>query len=384
VDRTQFTESSPGQLRRLDLPHKDWSFLPDEMPIEWDFPDSLWPLVVEAKEALGTLDGIGQTLPNPLLLLRPLQNREAISSSSIEGTYVTPQQLLLYELDPKEPAGADDQVADSAEVANYNRALQHGCELTESLPIGNRLIRAMHKVLMQGVRGHDKTPGEFRRWQVQIGSRGRYIPPQAGDVDGLMNNFEKYANVDDRRYDPLVKSFLLHYQFEAIHPFGDGNGRVGRALLALMIYKWHGHAMPWLYMSTYFERFRDEYVENMFRISTTGAWDNWIEFCLRGAIAQATDAVRRCKLFNSLRADFHERVKKPSPRSHQLVESLFEFPVVTIPSVSRSFDIQYHTAQADVEKLVSVGILKEIADSRPRSFNAIEIFHVAFDELETA
>lgn len=382
MDRTKFTENSPGQLRQLDLPHKDWSFLPDELPTEWSFPDRLWPLVVEAKEALGRLDGIGQTLPNPLLLLRPLQNREAISSSSIEGTYVTPQQLLLYELDPKEPTGTEDQVADWAEVANYNRALQHGCELTDSLPIGNRLIRAMHKVLMQGVRGHDKTPGEFRRWQVQLGSRGRYIPPHAGEVDRLMSNFEKYANADDHRYDPLVKSFLLHYQFEAIHPFGDGNGRVGRALLSLMIYKWHGHAMPWLYMSAYFERYRDEYVENMFRISTTGAWDDWIEFCLRGAVAQATDAVRRCKLFNNLRTDFHERVKKPSRRSHQLVESLFEFPVMTIPSVSRRFDVQYHTAKKDVEILVDAGVLTEMTDSRPRSFSAPEILHVAFGELD--
>jgi Fic family protein len=340
-------------------------------------------LLAEAKEALGTLNGIGQTLPSAQLLLQPLQSREAISSSGIEGTYVTPQQLLLYELDPTEPACGDDRAADSVEVRNYGLALEHGRTSLTKLPIGNRLIREMHRLLMQGVRGRNKAPGEFRRWQAQLGSRGRFIPPPAGEVDQLMINFEKYANTNDDRHDPLVKSFMLHYQFETIHPFGDGNGRVGRALLALMIYEWLGHSLPWLYMSAYFERYRDEYVDHMFRVSSEGAWDDWIEFCLHGVVAQARDSIRRCNQLNDLRAELHQRVAKPSRRTHQLIEGLFASPVATITSVAQRFGTHYQTAQADIEKLVAAGVLEEIADSRPRSFCSPEILHIAFGELET-
>jgi len=382
MDPKQFDELSPGRLIRVEEPLKNWSFIPDELPAKWPFANELWPLLVEAKEALGTLNGIGQTLPNPQLLLRPLQNREAISSSSIEGTFVTAQELLLFELDPREPGSADDKKADWLEVFNYGRSLLKGMEMLGELPLCNRLITEMHLTLMHGVRGRNKSPGKFRRCAVQIGSSGRFVPPPWEEVERLMGNLERYLNESSDDVDPLVRCFITHYQFEAIHPFRDGNGRVGRALLALMVQHWHRHAMPWLYLSAYFERFKDEYIEKLFNVSTKGAWAEWIEFCLRATVVQAKDAVRRCHQFNRLRADYQSRVDSHSPRTFQLIESLFTSPVLTIPSVAAQFNVIYHTARSDIQRLVDAKILREMEGSRPRSFFAPEVMSVAYDEEE--
>jgi len=380
MDRSRFTDKMTGQLVPIEQPKKDFAFIPSAMPAQWSFDGRLWPLLVEAKEALGTLNGIGQTLADPQLLLRPLQNKEAIASSNIEGTFVTPEQLLLYELDPKEPRSANDRAADWREVFNYGRALQRGCELLKSLPICNRLIKEMHSVLMQGVRGQTKGQGMFRQWQVQIGSSGRFVPPPAPEAIRLMDDLENYVNVHDPKFDPLVRAFIVHYQFEAIHPFGDGNGRVGRLLLALMIYNWLDHSHPWLYLSSYFETYKDEYMTNLFNISTCGAWSEWIEFCLRGTINQANDSIRRCREFHRLRSDFHKRVEAPSSRTHPMIDRLFISPMVTITALAKEFDVDYHTAQKDIDRLVVAGILREISESRPRSFYAQEIMRIAYDE----
>jgi len=382
MDSSLFTSSSPGTLVRLEPPRNDRAFIPNDLPPRWKWEPELWALLVEAKEALGTLNGIGQTLPNPQLLLRPLQTREAITSSKIEGTYVTPEQLLLYELDPREPRSAGDEMADWLEVSNYGRALQHGWNLLEELPVCNRVIREIHKVLMTGVRGRDKHPGEFRRWQVQIGSSGRFVPAPPGEVGRLMNSLERYINSDDQ-FDPLVRCYLVHYQFEAIHPFEDGNGRVGRALLALMVYRWLGHAMPWLYMSAFYERYRDEYIGNLFKVSTSGAWTQWIEFCLRGTISQANDSIRRCHRFHWLRNDFRQRVNSHSKRTHAIIEGLFTSPALTVTSLANRFGVTYHTARADIKRLRDARILAELPGAHPRSYYAPEIMAVAYGESES-
>ena len=382
MDPSRFTSGRTGELRQIAQPKKDWAFIPAELPTDWDFDPSLWPLLVEAKEALGTLNGIGQTLPNPDLLLRPLQSREAITSSKIEGTHVTPEQLLLYQLDPREPKQADDKASDWFEVFNYSAALNHGRSLLQDLPICNRVIREMHAILMRGVRGRNKNPGEFRKWQVQIGSSGRFLPPPPQEIDRLMTNLEKCVNSAESRYDPLVRSYLIHYQFEAVHPFGDGNGRVGRSLLALMIYKWLGHSMPWLYMSAFFERYKDEYIDKLFKVSTEGAWTPWIEYCLRGTIDQANDSVRRCHSFNRLRLEFPNRLNSHSPRTCQIIEGLFTTPLVTVGTIAEKYDITYPTARSDIDRLIEARILVESADSYPKSFLSAEIMKVAYGDFE--
>lgn len=388
MDKTRFTPQATGEIKRFqnELTNKaDWQFIPVELPIDWEFPVRLWPLLGEAKESLGTLNGIGRTLPDPELLIRPQQTREAIQSSKIEGTVVTPQQLLLYELDPREPASADGRVADWREVFNYTAALRRGCEMLKELPICNRIIKAMHRELMRGVRGASKLPGEFRPMQVQIGSSGRYIPPPASEIERLMGNLEAYLNLDEYRYDPLVMCFVTHYQFEAIHPFADGNGRVGRCLLALMIYLKLGHHLPWLYLSPYFEQYDDEYASNLFRISTHGDWERWVEFCLNGTIRQARDSISRCERLNSLLADYYQRITAPSTRTETIIRQLFKNPIVNIAEVRRICgNIGYNTAQRDIDRLVDDGILSPLGTRRPKSYYSREIWEIAYSDIGDA
>ena len=379
MDRDRFSKNSTGQIVRITLPIKDWAFIPNLLPAKWEFDVNLWPLLHEAGNRLSTLNGIGQTLPNPDLLLRPLQSREAITSSSMEGTYVTPEQLLLYEMDPREPKSADDKKADWLEVFNYNRALTAGCDVLEAgQPINNHMIRQIHAVLMRGVRGRSKSPGQFRDKQVQIGSNARFVHPTPTEIRHLMDNLSDNINSTDDPLDILVKSFVIHYQFETIHPFEDGNGRVGRALLSLMIYKWCHHSKPWLYLSPYFEKYKDEYTQNMFRVSTDGEWATWIEFCLRGVVAQANDSIQRCHLFNVCRERYHQLVKSPTPRTHAIIESLFSEPLVTIVSVARKHDVTYHTAQSDVEKLADAGIVSRVDEMRPKTYFAQQLMAIAY------
>lgn len=383
MNHQQFTAKKTGEICRftnLQTGRDDWLFVPNELPADWAIPERLWPLLVEAREALGQLNGVGQTLSDPNLLLRPLQTREAITASAIEGTYVTPQQLLLYELDPREPSTSEGQVADWKEVSNYGAAMTLGRDLLAELPICGRLIRRMHETLMAGVRGAAKQPGRYRDIQVQVGATGRYIPPPPAEIDRLMANLERFIHGEPETLDPLVRCCFVHYQFEAIHPFMDGNGRVGRALFALMASHLLGHSKPWLYLSPYFERNKEEYYDNLLRVSTHGDWDRWVEFCIHGTIVQAKDAIRRCEEFHRIRADYHSRIDAPSPRTHAIIEMLFITPVLTIPQVRDRLGVEYHTARKDLERLVGANILVETLDSHPRSFYADEVMRVAFGE----
>lgn len=384
LDASRFTEQKTGSLVEVLAPEKDWAFLPDNLPPSWQFPDTLWPLLADARECLGTLNGIGRSLPDPQLLLRPFQRREALRSSSLEGTYATPEELMLFEMNPRQPTSEEDPANAWLEVANYGKALRHGCKLLEKLPLSLRVIRKMHELLLSGVRGRSKSPGEFRKYQVQIGSDRRYMPPPPEHVQPCLDALEKYLNTDEGNYDPLVRSYIVHYQFEAIHPFLDGNGRVGRALLALMIYKWCGHYLPWLYMSPFYEKFKDEYISRLFEISTKGDWSGWIEFCLRGTVFQAKDSIRRCDLLRRLRDEFQKKVPKPSARTYRIIEDLFSRPIVTVPQIAARYNVTYPTAKADIDRLVKAGILTESPDIYPKPYYAGEIMGVAYsDEIDS-
>lgn len=379
-----FTNEAAGQLLRITQPKDDWAFIPNDLPPDWEFPAHLAELLGDARESLGILEGVGRNLDNPQLLMRPLQNREALTSSSLEGTYVTPEELLLYEIDPQEPNPHNEQQLDWQEVHNYSRALQRGSEMidSENLPFILRVIKKMHRTLLQGSRGERARAGEFRPWQVQLGSEGRFIPPPHLEVPNLMANLEKYMNTRDERFNPLVQCFIVHYQFEAIHPFVDGNGRVGRALLALMIYKLMGHSKPWLYLSAFFERYREEYIGNLYRVSTQGDWSKWNEFCLRGVISQAQDSIRRCDRFQAIKNEYHEQVTNPSPRTFLIIEGLFHEPIVTAPLLASRLGVSFPTAKADIDRLVECGLLKEIGNTRPKAYSATKIIRAAYGELE--
>ena len=386
MDPKVFQSSAPGRLAEIMIGgRKEWAFIPNDLPPEWQMPEALWPLLLEARVLLGRLDGIGQTLPDHELLLQPLKSREAIESSKIEGTFVTAEKLLLFELDPTESDSEREEVADWKEVWNHSRALAHGCEALKELPLCGRLLREMHLLLMDGVRGRDKKPGAYRHLQNQIGAKARYVPPPPDEVERLMANLEQYIHSSDTVVDPLVRCFIAHYQFEAIHPFQDGNGRIGRILLSLMIYQTLSHRLPWLYLSAYFERYREEYIANMFRVSTQGDWTGWLEFCLRGTVAQAEDAIWRCEQFRALLDEYEQMPIDHNARTHQLIRSLFSRPVVQISHIAKQFGVQYNTAQKDVEKLIAAGILElmEIdspSHKRPKTYYAPRIMQIAYEE----
>lgn len=381
MDPSRFTDKRTGRLVKISAPEEDWAFIPASFPPTWPFPVRLWPLLTKAKEELARLDGIGRTLSNPQLLLHPIQHREALRSSSLEGTYASPEELLLFELKPRRPKPESDKRDAVWEVFNYSEALRKGLVLLNSLPLSLRFIKVLHQTLLEGIRGKGRVPGEFRNYQVHVGSDRRFIPPPPNVLGACLDDFEKAMNTEDSPYDPLVWAFLLHYQFEAIHPFRDGNGRIGRLLLALMIFQQCGLTSPWLYMSAFFERYRDEYINNLFRISTHGDWETWIEFCLKGTAVQAVDTIRRCEDLRALKERFHQLADGLSTRSHRIIDRLFDSPVLTVPMLVRDLEVTYPTAKSDVHKLVSKQILKGIDGTYPKHYLSPEILRIAFREL---
>ncbi len=380
MDPRLFGEHSPGKL--LDLADGDHAFLPHGLPPDWRVPEGLWPLLVEARSELSLLAGTGRALPNPAILLRPLEDLEAIRSSRLEGTYATPRELLLFEIEPREAASAADPANDWREVFNYRQALHAG--VSTELPLSLRLIRELHRVLLEGVRGRDRSPGEFRRIQVALGSSRRFVPPPPERVPECLDSLEKYLHQSDAGFDPLIESFLVHYQFETIHPFVDGNGRVGRLLLALMIAQKCRLSKPWLYLSAYFEQHRDEYIQRLFEVSAKADWSGWIEFCLRGTIAQSRDATERCARLLKIREEHVSRLPAigGSIRLAQIVERIFSSPFLRIADLARDMGVSYPTAKADVERLVVGGILSEVSQATPKTYYAPTVFAIAYDQTD--
>lgn len=378
MDPTAFSDRSPGSLiRAVTSLGDDWAFVPDHLPPDWEFPARLWPLLAEAKQELARLDGAGRHIANAELLLRPLQKLEALRSSSLEGTYSTPKELFLFELDRTPGQDRDAQ----REVANYAQALRDALELLDSLPLCLRVITHMHRTLLEGVRGGHKAPGTFRTTQVQIGANARFVPPPANEIPALLDNLEKTMHADPGPLDPLVVAFLVHYQFETIHPFLDGNGRVGRLILSLLIYQNCGLSQPWLYLSPFFDEHRRDYIDALFQVSTDGDWSAWVELCLHATIAQSRDALARLEALIALRDRWQQQIASlGSARLVRLVNDLFDIPVLTAPHVARLCEVTYPTAKSDIEKLVAAGILEPVPDTYPQEYWAPAIFGAVYDE----
>jgi Fic family protein len=326
-----------------------------------------------------SLAGTGKQLPNPSLVLRPLQNREAQKSSSLEGTYTEPKQQALFELDPTYPQSPDDPVNARREVFNYSRALRYWQDKREKLPISLRVIRDLHHILMDGVRGSDKNPGEFRTLQNQVGRPARFVHPPPNRMSDLLDQFEHYLH-NERQFDPLVDAFLVHYQFEAIHPFMDGNGRVGRLLLAVVIQEWCSLSNQWLYMSAYFDANKDRYMDLLLRVSTEGAWQDWIGFCPEGVIETAQDTQQRCDQLLSLHREFHERLRKGvgSLRLAAIVDDLFVTPVAIASRVAERHRVTYPTARSDLRRLQKAGIVRPMENSTQIAYFCPQIMEITY------
>ncbi|MBI4497110.1 MAG: Fic family protein [Chloroflexi bacterium] len=376
MDLRPFEQSPSGRLVRSRYEGTEyWAFVPDPLPPALAFDPELVRTLSDADRALGELAGLGRTLPNPHLLIRPFIHREAVLSSRIEGTQANIADLYAYEAGqiPLPGFRSTPLKSDVREVLNYVRALEYGLERVEALPISLRLMHELHERLMEGVRGERSHPGEFRRIQNYIG-----IDVPSATMHEALDAFERYLHTDDS-YPPLIRIAFIHYQFEAIHPFLDGNGRIGRLLISLLLVHWNLLPLPLLYLSAFFERHRQDYNDLLFAVSARGAWREWLLFFLRGVVEQARDAVQRARRLQDLQQEWHEQLAqaRASALALRLVDSLFASPILTIPLAQRALGVTYPTAQRTVQKLVEEGVLRpEAGVSYGRLFFADEILRV--------
>ncbi len=384
MEATDFTEKAPGNL--VKTPEGSWTFVPAPLPPQLELNSETVCQLSEADGALGELAGVGRMLPNPHLLINPFLRREAVLSSRLEGTIATAEELLLFEVLPSQ----EPKRPDIREVYNYVAALEYGLELLKELPVCLRLMRLVHGRLLEGVRGEDRRPGEFRQKQNFIAQPGkvlqqaRFVPPPVDRMTQALDELESFINTETK-LPFLVWLALIHYQFEAIHPFIDGNGRVGRLLIPVLLYERKRLPQPLLYLSAYFERNRDAYIQHLFGVSQTGAWSEWIRFFLQGVAEQSRDAVRRSQRLLDLWREYRTKMQtaRASALLLRVVDDLFANPATTIAHSGQRLGVTYRSAQLNIQKLVRAGILSEKSGhKRNRLYIAPEI--VSIIEAEEA
>ena len=364
MDLQAFQDTAAGKMVRVS--GKDyWAYHPAPLPPQLAWTPDLVGAVSRAASALGELKGLGHGLTHPHLLIAPFIRREAVLSSRIEGTQASLSDLYAYEA---VQLPLFDRPNDVKEVQNYVWALEYGLERLQTLPESLRLIRELHARLMERVRGEHQTPGEFRRSQNWIGPPGcllndaTFVPPPPEEMRVALNDLEAYLHAEPR-LPPLIRLGLIHYQFEAIHPFLDGNGRVGRLLIVLLLSGWDLLPQPLLYLSAYFHRHREAYYDHLLAVSQRGTWSDWLGFFLRGIVLQSQDAVARSRHLLDLREHYREQFqhRRIAARLLQVIDHLFARPIVTIKGVAEAIEgIDYQSAYRYVNTLESEGILREI------------------------
>ena len=335
--------------------------LPPDPPLE--MPPTRQRRLEQALLACGRLDAITALLPDPDLFLYAYIRREAVLSSQIEGTQSSLSDLLLFEAEQAPGAPFDDVV----EVSNYVAALEHGLNrLSTGFPLSNRLLREIHEVLLSRGRGAEKTPGEFRRSQNWIGGtrpgNAAFVPPPPQKVETCMGKLETFLHDDDGP-GALLKAALAHVQFETIHPFLDGNGRLGRLLIALILHHEGVLRQPLLYLSLYFKQHRSLYYQLLDAVRTQGDWEAWVDFFLEGVEQTATGAVDTAnRLLSLIRID-EENIHKTENRTANILrvfDGLRHRPVTTIKSLATRAQISFSTASRAVEVLMKLNVLEEI------------------------
>jgi len=341
------------------------AFVPAPLPPELDWTARLIGTLSDADRLIGRLAGEGGRLPNPHILIRPFVRREAVLSSKIEGTQATLGELLAAE------AGAvvDRSPEDLREVSNYVVALEYGIARLKKLPLCVRLVRELHEKLMTSVAGHHATPGCFRTVQNWIGKPGStaatasYIPPPPGEVEPCLAKWETFLH--ESKLPPLVTIGLAHYQFEAIHPFWDGNGRVGRLLITLFLIERQILPTPLLYLSAFFEASRRDYYDGLRGVSERGAWNDWLEYFLLGVARMSEDALSRATRINQLLAQWRRKVSGESTNNPlRVVELVGANPFITTKGASETLEIAFTTAQRTIERLERAGIVKQVGDAK--------------------
>ena len=377
---TEQTREPHGRM--VDGPGGYRAYVPAPAPprLTWDV--ELAMSLSAADLAVGRLAGEGRRLPNPHILIRPFVRKEAVLSSRIEGTQATLGELLAAEAGASVERSRDDL----REVGNYVVALEYGVARLESLPVSLRLVRELHERLMSGVRGEVATPGEFRRSQNWIGPPGStlnnatYVPPPPPELMACLDAWERFMH--DETLPPLAHAAIAHAQFEAIHPFLDGNGRVGRLLITLFLVARGLLPSPLLYLSAWFEATRGEYYTRLLGVTQRGEWEEWLTYFLRGVVRLSEDAVSRIERLDELLAGWKGELAGGRSRQPEQALDLFaENPFWTVGGVAERLGVAFTTAQRAIDRLVAAEMVAQVGEAqRNRVYCAGAVLELLEDE----
>jgi len=346
-------------------------FVPDKLPLDSIDWAAHVTLIGKANAALARYDGMLQSIINPSVMLSPLTIQEAVLSSRIEGTQASMEEVMEYEADPEEPV-EPSRKADIQEISNYRRAMGTAVKKLDKKPLCLSLLKDLHAILLDSVRGRNKDPGQFRRVQNYIGPPGcaieeaSFVPPSVDLLRPFLDNWEKYVHLDDK--DPLVQLAVVKAQFEIIHPFLDGNGRIGRMLIPIFLYEKDLLSSPMFYMSAYLEKHREEYYQRLQAVSKDGDWNGWISFFLSAIAEQAVDNTLKTRLIFSL----YDRMKRQLPdviRSQyavQAIDALFDRPIFRIAEFAARSKIPDASARRIIKALKENGSIKDLRKGRGR------------------
>ena len=336
------------------------AFVPGRLPRTLNLSPGLVELLDRASRSVATLSGVGETVQTPHLFIRPIIRREALLSSRIEGTVCSLSDVFSFEA-----SYGRAPTEDVREVINYVSAMEVGLTLLKDLPISLRFVNEVHGELMTGVRGQGKRPGQFRSEQVWIGApstsirEARFVPPPPDRLMDLFEDWEKFAN-ETLEMPPLVKCALMHYQIEAIHPYEDGNGRIGRLMIVLFLIASRILSAPLLYLSAYFERHRQRYYDELFNVSATGDWERWLRYFLAGVLQESEDVLARVRGLRDIQ-DRHRRAiqsGRGSSSALHLLEEFFANPFMTVRGASLVLDMSVAGARRVLNRLVEAGLLR--------------------------
>jgi Fic family protein len=381
MDPSRFASEAFGIVdREPGNKHAFWYFRPSPIPRNLDLDLATIDALSEADAALGQLHGLGRLIPQPDLLLGPYITREAVASSRIEGTEASLSDVLQAEVEDSGPRNEE-----VAEVERYVEATRLGLELINTLPISQRLVSQLHKVLLNSVRGAEKLPGEFRRSPVWVGSptdspeTAAFVPPLPGLIPELFADWERFVNEDSRR--PLVKAALMHYQFETIHPFLDGNGRIGRLLIGLLLIEAGRLPSPLLYLSGYLETHRREYYDRLQAVREQGEIQEWLQFFLTAVKRQADDAIARATTLVDLREAYLGEAMTTRSSLPKLVELIVRNPFLSVLRVERALGITNQGARNLIRDAERRGWLTQIG-KRGRGGRTYWVAPAVFEAIE--
>lgn len=373
MDPKKFDAPDFGRAVKTPGPHGYWAYHPEPLPRSIDLRPNTIRLLSDADRALGRLAGAGRLLPNPHLLIRPFTTREALASSRIEGTQASLSDVF-------DAQARETSTGPILEVTNYIKALEHGLDRLANLPVSKRLLREVHSILLTNVRGQEKQPGELRSSQNWIGSADNrpetavFVPPPPAEMMTSFDMLERYIH-EPSQLPPLVEIGMIHYQFETIHPFLDGNGRLGRLLIAFLLVERELLPQPLLYLSDYFERHRSDYYDRLQAVRERGGMPDWLDFFLAGINEQAAEAVRCAEELVDLRETYRTRLSGSRSRAVEVVDLLFQNPLLVAGRVATELNVTGQSAINHLRRLQDEGIVHELPEfpGRSKGWVALEI-----------